>query len=220
MADKNENLECFSCSHCGVTACKSREEGKYPDFCLTANVDQELLDEVMHIYKTNKKVRTIAKTAAEIEGMFYGQKTRVEEVIEFIKRTGVKKVGIATCVGLIQEARMFTKILDKYGINYYVVGCKVGAIDKTEIGVPEELKLNRGCGHESMCNPILQAKILNQQKTDFNIVIGLCVGHDTLFTMYAKAPTTTLIAKDRVLAHNPVGALYQSNTMYSRFKNL
>lgn len=217
---KNENLGCLSCSHCSVTACKNRQEQKYPEFCLTAHVDQELLDEVMQIYKNDEKIQKIARTAAEIEGTFYGQKTRVEEIIEFVKRTGCKKVGIATCVGLIQEARMFTKILDKYKIDYYVVGCKVGAVDKTEIGVPEHLKLNKGCGHESMCNPIMQAKILNKEKTDFNVIIGLCVGHDTLFTMYAEAPTTTLIAKDRVLAHNPVGALYQSNTMYSRFKDI
>ena len=217
---QNENLGCFSCSHCAVTACKNRQEEKYPEFCLTANVDHELLDEVMEIYKKDEEILRIAKTAAEIEGTFYGRKTRVEEIIEFIKRMDYKKIGIATCVGLIQEARLFTKILDKYKINYYVVGCKVGAVDKTEIGVPEELKLNRGCGHESMCNPIMQAKILNKEGTDFNIIIGLCVGHDTLFTMYAKAPTTTLIAKDRVLAHNPVGALYQSTTMYSRFKDV
>lgn len=220
MSKQNENLQCLSCSHCSVTACKSRDEGKYPEFCLTKNVDQELLDEVMEIYRTDDKIRNIAKTAAEIEGMFYGQKTRVEEVIEFIKRMKIKKVGIATCVGLVREARLFTKILDQYGIDYYVVGCKIGAIDKSEIGVPEELKLNRGCGHESMCNPIMQAQVLNKEGTDFNVIIGLCVGHDTLFTMHTKAPTTTLIAKDRVLAHNPVGALYQSETMYSRFKDI
>ena len=32
-----------------------------------------------------------------------------------------------------------------------------------------------------MCNPILQAEKLNEQQTDVNIVMGLCVGHDSLF---------------------------------------
>lgn len=210
--------KCFSCSHCSVVACKNKSEDQYPGFCLTAQVDEELLDEVVDIYKTNKKVKALAHTAAEIEGEFYGQKTRVEEVIEFIKRMKFKKVGIATCVGLIHESRMFTKILEKYHINYYVVGCKIGAVDKGDIGISDEYKVNRGCGHESMCNPIMQAKILKKEKTDFNVIIGLCVGHDSLFTMYSKVPTCTLIVKDRVLAHNPVGALYTSNTMYSRFK--
>ena len=75
-----------------------------------------------------------------------------------------------------------------------------------------------GCGHESMCNPIMQAKVLQKENTDFNVIIGLCVGHDSLFTMYSKVPTCTLIVKDRVLAHNPVAALYTSNILYSRFK--
>lgn len=67
-----------------------------------------------------------------------------------------------------------------------------------------------------MCNPILQAKILNNEKTDLNVVIGLCVGHDSLFYKYSDALTTTLITKDRVLAHNPAGALYQTNTYYKK----
>ena len=58
--------------------------------------------------------------------------------------------------------------------------------------------------------------MLNKEKTDFNVVIGLCVGHDSLFYKHSEAPVTTLIAKDRVLAHNPVGALYQCNAYYAK----
>lgn len=36
----------------------------------------------------------------------------------------------------------------------------------------------------------------------------ICVGHDSFFYKYSDALVTTLIAKDRVLAHNPVGAIY------------
>ena len=67
-----------------------------------------------------------------------------------------------------------------------------------------------------MCNPILQAKTLNNEKTQLNVVIGLCVGHDSLFYKYSDALTTTLITKDRVLAHNPAGALYQTKTYYKK----
>ena len=67
-----------------------------------------------------------------------------------------------------------------------------------------------------MCNPILQAKILNNEKTDLNVIIGLCVGHDSLFYKYSDALCTTLVTKDKVLAHNPVGALYQTNTYYKK----
>ena len=91
-------------------------------------------------------------------------------------------------------------------------------MDKSEIDVPDTSKLNGGCAHESMCNPILQAKVLAAQKTDFNILIGLCVGHDTLFLKHTEAPATVMIVKDRVLGHNPVAALYTATGSYSRFK--
>ena len=65
-----------------------------------------------------------------------------------------------------------------------------------------------------MCNPIAQAEFLNKAKTDFNVVIGLCVGHDSLFIKYSKAPVTVLAVKDRVLAHNPLGAIYMADKFY------
>ena len=53
-------------------------------------------------------------------------------------------------------------------------------------------------------------------KTDLNVIIGLCVGHDSLFIKYSKALVTTLITKDRVLGHNPAAALYTSGFYYKR----
>ena len=67
-----------------------------------------------------------------------------------------------------------------------------------------------------MCNPIHQAKRLNAEHTDLNIVMGLCVGHDSLFYKYSDALVTTLVTKDRVLGHNPVAALYTANSYYKR----
>ena len=63
---------------------------------------------------------------------------------------------------------------------------------------------------------MLQAQLLNAQKTDLNVVVGLCVGHDSLFMKHSDAPVTTLITKDRVLGHNPAAALYTSNFYYKR----
>jgi uncharacterized metal-binding protein len=207
-----------SCASCGAMSCRTADESKYPDFCPTAGLDQDLLAETLRIYKEDEELGRIARVAAEVEGLFYGRYCRVEETVEFIKRMGYKKIGIATCVGLISETRILGKILKKHGIASFSIGCKTGAVDKTELGIPPELKLNKGCGHESLCNPIMQAKFLEKKKTDFNIVMGLCVGHDSLFLRHSAAPTTVLVVKDRVLGHNPVIALYQVGTMYSRFK--
>jgi uncharacterized metal-binding protein len=157
----------------------------------------------------------VAIAAAEIEGRYFGKLTRVEEIIAFAKAIGAKKIGIAACVGLAAEARTFAKIMEVKGLESYGVICKVGSIDKTEIGIPEELKVQPG-SHEALCNPVMQARLLNKQKTDLNVIIGLCVGHDSLFIKYSKALVTTLITKDRVLGHNPAAALYTSGFYYKR----
>ncbi len=214
----SEEKRVFSCADCTRLSCRAKQEENYPPFCLTKGVDHELLEETLELYKNDEEVGNIARTAALIEGEYYGKLTRVEETIEFIKRMGYKKIGIASCVGLMRETGMLGKVLKAHGIDYYAVGCKTGAVDKTEIGVPNEKKLNKGCGHESMCNPVMQAKVLAAAGCDFNIMVGLCVGHDTLFLKYSEAPTTVLVVKDRVLQHNPVAALYGVGSMYSRFK--
>lgn len=150
-----------------------------------------------------------------MEGLFYGKLTRVEEIIEFANRIGAKKIGIATCAGLIEEAKIFADILTAKGFDYYSVICKVGSVDKAEIGILEEHKIKPG-SHEAMCNPILQARILNYHKTDLNVVVGLCVGHDSLFIKYSDALVTTLITKDRLTGHNPAAALYTAHSYYKR----
>ena len=129
-----------------------------------------------------------------------------------------RSVGIAVCVGLLNEARVFARLLRERGIDFVTVGCKTGAVDKSVLGIPDTLKLNGGCGHESMCNPVLQARYFNSLGTDLNIMMGLCVGHDSLFIRNSEAPVTVMVVKDRVLGHNPAAALYMANTSYSRFR--
>ncbi len=204
----------LTCTDCSVLNCYKREK-TFPQFCLTTKLSQEEIDEVALIYKENSEASRLALAAAEIEGRYYGRLTRVEEIIHYAKAIGAQRIGIATCIGLMEEAKIFVKILKIKGLEPYGVICKIGASDKGDIGISEELKLQKGC-HESMCNPILQAKLLNNYKTDFNIIVGLCVGHDSLFIKHSDAPVTTLIAKDRVLGHNPAAALYTSSFYYKR----
>lgn len=202
-----QDLIHFSCNECGVQNCQ-KKDSQYPAFCpTTTKVTAQELEELNQIYAGGSVDGNMARTAARIEAAYYCQKTRVEETVLFIQQMGFQKVGIATCVGLLAEAKAFAKILKANHINYYMVICKVGGQDKCEMGLSDHEKV-RGKGPETMCNPILQARILNREHTDFNVAIGLCVGHDSLFYRHSEAPVTTLIAKDRVLAHNPVGALY------------
>lgn len=204
----------LSCTDCGLLNCYRRDKN-FPEFCLTSKADNELIEEINTLYRSDEFVSKLSHAAAEIEGTYYGKITRVEEIILFAKKIGAKKIGIATCVGLMNEAKIFTKILKAKGLESYGVICKVGSIDKTEVGVDENLKIQKGC-HESLCNPVMQAKLLNEEKTDLNVIVGLCVGHDSLFIKYSEAPVTTLITKDRVLGHNPAAALYTSGFYYKR----
>jgi uncharacterized metal-binding protein len=49
-----------------------------------------------------------------------------------------------------------------------------------------------------------------------NVIVGLCVGHDMLFSKHSRAPVTTLVVKDRVTGHNPAAVLYGQNFYYKR----
>ncbi len=143
------------------------------------------------------------RIASEIESK-YMELTRLEELILFCKKMKFERVGIAFCIGLSAEARIVHEILTR-DFEVHSVCCKVGGTDKGDLGLA---KIRDSGAHETMCNPLGQAAILNAEGTELNIIIGLCIGHDILFTEHSDAPVTTLAVKDRVLAHNPLGAVY------------
>ncbi len=169
----------------------------------------------------------MARVAAVVEGLCYqpvpgsdavnARWTRVEDTIAFAKLMGYRKIGIATCIGLLDETRRLAEILEAQGLEPVSVCCKTGSIDKLELGLGEEHKVRPG-RFEPACNPIAQARLLNLAGTDMNVIVGLCVGHDMLFTKYSDAPVTTLVVKDRVTGHNPVAVLYGQNFYYKRLR--
>lgn len=204
------DLKDMSCADCAAVACDLCN-GKFPSFCTTTHMNEEVKTAAMAEYEKSE-VRRIMTCSADTEYEGYCMYTRVQETIEFAKKMNVKKIGIATCVGLIKETRALTKLLRHHGFEVYGIACKAGTVPKTEVGIKEscrEIGVN-------MCNPVLQAKLLNEHKTDMNIVMGLCVGHDSLFYKYSDAIVTTLVTKDRVTGHNPVSVLYQLDGYYKK----
>jgi uncharacterized metal-binding protein len=191
------------------------EEKKYdgPVFCPT-KTKSEVVEEVLEKYE-DPELRRFAKAASEVEGEGYCKWTRVEEVVQLSRKMGYKKLGIASCLGLRVEAKALTEILESRGFEVVCVCCKTGAVPKEAVGVEDSSKVRPG-QHESMCNPIVQAEILNLAGTEFNVLLGLCVGHDSLFLKHARAMTTVLVAKDRVLIHNPAAALYSYKGYYRK----
>ncbi|MDR0535016.1 MAG: DUF1847 domain-containing protein [Puniceicoccales bacterium] len=207
----------FSCADCGVVNCFTRER-RYPANCQTgiAAADPALLDESLRHYQDpGAEDSILAAAAIDVEGTYYGRLTRVEETIAFAHRIGAVRIGIATCVGLMEETRVLAKILRAHGLQPHAAICKAGSVDKCEIGVPDSRKVRPG-HFEPLCNPILQARLLARAGTQLNVIVGLCVGHDTLFIKYSEAPVTCLVVKDRVTGHNPAAPLHCVNFYYKR----
>lgn len=194
----------YKCALCSVVACSEENPERIPNNC-PMNTDT-LLEDSFSEYEKDEN-RNFHRKSTEIEAEGYCQWPRIREIIEFSKRMNYKKIGMAFCLGLHKEARIVDNLLREAGFETVSVICKTGGFPKERIGIRDEKKVRPGT-FETICNPIGQAKLLNEQHTDFNIVVGLCVGHDSMFYKYSEAMVTTLIAKDRVLAHNPAGALY------------
>ena len=169
--------------------------------CSSGKDCTDIRDEVVAAYKDETLKTT--QTASYVEATYYMQKTRIEEVIEFAKQMGYRRLGIAFCVGLASEAETVHRILAQH-FEVYSVCCKACGVPKSTFG----LKPVRGEPDEVMCNPVAQAKVLDGEGTDLNLIVGLCIGHDITFSQYSEAPVSTLVVKDRVLTHNPCGAIY------------
>ena len=199
-----------TCVDCGTQNCKFKVR-TYPEFCPTTSLKDEDLQWALEHYEEDRN-HDIMVASAEVEYEGYCQWTRVQEIMEFARKIGAKKIGIANCIGLINEARIFAKILRANGFEAYAIICKVAGKTKSSIGIPAKCE-EIGA---AMCNPILQARLLNEAKTDLNVVIGLCVGHDSLFYKYSDAYVTTLVTKDRVTGNNPAAALYTAQSYYKK----
>ena len=145
-------------------------------------------------------------------------KPRILEICEFAEKMSYRKLGLAFCLGLAKEAGVVKEILSAHGFDVVSVLCKAGRSSKDIIQVPPEDRINQS-SDESMCNPIFQANLLNEEQTDFNVLLGLCVGHDSLFFKYANAPTTVLAVKDRVTGHNPLAAIYLVDSYYGKLRH-
>ncbi|ORJ59777.1 DUF1847 domain-containing protein [Geothermobacter hydrogeniphilus] len=224
-----------SCSSCsgvfqkqGATNCWS-EPGQgpaKPGYC-PSDPHAEIIREAFESYRGDDFDARLARMAAKVEGLCYqpvpgsdavnARWTRVEDTIALCRLMGFKKIGIATCIGLLDETRRLSEILAAQGLEPFSACCKAGSIDKLDLNLKEENKV-RPNTFEPACNPIAQARICNAEQTDMNIIMGLCVGHDMLFSKYADAPVTTLVAKDRVTGHNPVSVLYGQNFYYKRLQ--
>ena len=205
----------YTCADCTILGCQkaSREGIKLPANCPMRQ--KEMMDAVLDEYR-KPEIHKFYKTSGSVEATGYGVWPRLKEIIEFCQRMEYKKVGMAFCGGFKKEAEIVAGIFREHGIYLESVICKTGGYDKCEVGLTDAEKVHPG-GFEPLCNPIAQAQLLNDAGCEFNIVLGLCVGHDSLFMANSKALCTVLAVKDRAMGNNPVAAIYTAHS-YSKNK--
>lgn len=200
------------------------EDGKGLGSCPTTH-KKELLHKSMELYKDPQELK-FAQNASIQESECYERlegggvkplKPRILEIAEFAEKMGYQRLGLIFCVGLASEAKAVDKFYEGQGFEVVSVACKAGRTPKEAIGLNEDQKIFPSTS-ESMCNPIFQAEIVNDEKVDFNIIMGLCVGHDSLVIKYLDAPVTVLAVKDRLMGHNPLAAVYNMNSYYAYLK--
>jgi uncharacterized metal-binding protein len=129
-----------------------------------------------------------------------GTLSRFQEIIAFVEQMKYQKVGLAYCFGMEEEAKLVRKAFRQKGMKITTVSCAVGGFAQDSINTSS-------CIHKVSCNPIGQARQLEAEKTDFVIVMGICLGHDILLQKNLKADFTTFVVKDRVHQHNPLAEL-------------
>jgi uncharacterized metal-binding protein len=197
MGTKNRTLACI----CPKQGCWRGDDPDIPGYCQANNY----LEEINKATKEYEKPPAVSlyKAASRVGEHNGGMTPRIEEALLLAKELKLKRIGFAACVAMVAELGYLKKLFTRDGFEVFTPGCQIGRIGAESRGVPEIKDCVR-----SSCNPIAQAEILNSDDTQLNFILGLCMGHDILFTQYSNAPVSTLIVKDRVTGNNPAAALY------------
>jgi len=149
--------------------------------------------EIKHLYDSSSLEIMQAAEQAYIRGS-----NRVEEIKNFGREAGFKRIGIAHCVTFPAEAEKLKQYLsDEFEV--FSVDCKCGRIPKCD--------MLGGEGKAVMCNPAGQAEYLQKNNTDMNISMGLCVGHDMIFNQKSASPVSTILVKDRINNHHTITSI-------------
>jgi uncharacterized metal-binding protein len=221
---KKDTPACAACTADFSSKLCMKEKGAAHKGCPTVT-RKELLAQAAKEYD-DPETRTFSRQASIQEAACYANrdqrpyimqptKTRIVEICEFANRMDYKRLGLVFCIGLKNEASVVENILKKNKFDVVSVCCKAGRTSKDLLGIEDSDKIFQGTD-EAMCNPIFQAMLMNDENTQLNILMGLCVGHDSLFFKHADAFTTVLAVKDRVTGHNPMAAIYLHDSYYKK----
>lgn len=178
----------MDCTKCTTKACRK----------LSPCVDNSM--DYIDQYQKETVKACISAASLLVNNGRAGTLNRLEEIVEYSKIRGFRKLGVAYCYGLEKEATILRKYLAGQGFHVLMVSCTVDGISETRINPAK-------CKEVVSCNPIGQAVALNKEGVEFVLLMGLCLGHDILVQKNLQADFTTFIVKDRVYKHNPLMAL-------------
>lgn len=193
----------MNCAVCQSQRCQIRQRDDLPDDC--PMLAEGCIENMRSLYET-LEVKDFYADSLVSMGQSFGTMPRIIEAVNFCRLRGYKKIGVAYCSGMLRFGRAVTQVFQQNGFEVCSVGCKLGGFSPEELtgqpfkptGMPPRPKPQGDRPPRAICNPIGQAKLLNEEKTEFNVVVGLCVGHDSLFFKYSEAPCTVVVLKDRL----------------------
>lgn len=178
----------MDCTLCSLKGCRK--------FSPCSDKSEEYIDE----YLNDENTRYIKSASALVDNGRAGKLNRLEEIIEYSRLMGYKKIGVAYCYGIEKDAAALRERLTKEGFKAVMVSCTVDGISETRIDKDKTKEV-------VSCNPLGQANAINRSNVDFTILMGLCLGHDIMLQKKLNMDFTTFVVKDRALKHNPILAL-------------
>jgi uncharacterized metal-binding protein len=194
----------YGCLHCTTAGSFKGDVSKMPRTCPTRTHAEVAGDTSGYLDDERQALMKAADaTPFKPDGTL---RNRVEELAHYAHGRGMKRIGVAFCLSLLKESQRLAQLLQAEGLETELVCCRVGAVDHDEIGLPKA----HPDRFAAICNPVAQARLLNDRNVDLVAQVGLCVGHDLVLQEECDAPVTTLVVKDRALDHHPVAALRSS----------
>ncbi len=191
--------ELADCGRVDCLACRNHE-------CLRGEICEAAKASSSHADRDSTTIRML-EASLDVANEKERTLCRLSELVYYCLEMRYQRIGLAYCTDLLEPAEIVARVFRRF-FTVYPVCCKVGGIV-----VPDPLSglyAEKGeiLARQVACNPQGQAEVLNRVATDFNVVMGLCIGADCIFSRFSEAPVTTLFVKDKSLANNPIGAVY------------
>ncbi len=148
-------------------------------------------------YRSGENKAIVKAASSLVDGGRAGTLTRLEEIAEYCRVRGYRKIGVAYCYALEREAASLKEYLSQEGFAPLMFSCTVDGVSESEID-PDKKDASVSC------NPLGQADAINKSGAQFAVLVGLCLGHDILLQKNLQVSFTVFAVKDRVTGHRPL----------------